>query len=122
MLNPYHPLYTSSRTKLPILPNTMRLPNTTRLQECAKHFLQLVLGVVFCYSVVVSLIKWEKGKTGMTHEIRSQPKRFFPSVKICRALATSGSLSKNLTEIFLHIPPIKQHVLHLEHKVEMENG
>ena len=96
--------------------------SSMRLQEYTKYFLKLVLGIVFGYSVVISLIKWGKGKTGMTHEIRTAQKRWFPSFRICRKLAKSASLGKNLTENFMHIVPIKQHVLYLEHNVEMENG
>ena len=95
-----------------------------QLQESPKYFVQLVLGIAFGYSVVISLLKWDKGNTGMTQQIRTQTKRMFPSVTICRMLPSSGNENKNLTELFMKLKnkPIEQHVPYLQHAVEMGNG
>ena len=83
-------------------------------------FLALLTG--FLYSVIFSLIKWNKGKTGMTQEIRRQENRLLPTVTICRMLAPSVNESKNMTENYLHMTPIDKHVIQIRHELELQNG
>ena len=100
------------------------LLNIMQLQWSIKYLVQLVLGIVFGYSVVVSVLQWDKEKTGMTHQIRTQTNRMFPSVTICRLLPSLGTENTNLTELFMNLKsmPIEKHVLYLQHAVEMGNG
>ena len=82
----------------------------------------LALLTGFLYSVTFSLIKWKKGKTGLTQEIRRQDNRLLPTVTICRMLASSVNESQNMTENYLQATPIDKHVIHIGHELELQNG
>ena len=88
-----------------------------------RFLLVLVLGTGFLFSVVFSIIKWRKGNTGLTHEIRRQDLRVLPTISLMRRSAISGNASGNLTEEYLKIESLDQHVLHIRHyNIEHANG
>ena len=97
-------------------------PSNMAQMKWARLMVVLSLLTGFGYSVIFSLIKWKKGKTGMTQEIRRQENRLLPTVTICRQLALSVHQSKNMTDNYLHSLPIDKHVIHIEHELKLQNG
>ena len=88
-----------------------------------RFLLVLVLGAGFLFRVVFSIIKWRKGNTGLTHETRKQDYRVLPTISLMRRSAISGNASGNLTEEYLNIEPLDEHVLHKGHyNIEHVNG
>ena len=67
-------------------------------------------------------MKWKKGKTGLTQEIRRQETRLLPTFTICRKLASSVNESQNMTENYLQAAPIDTHLIHIRHELELQNG
>ena len=97
-------------------------PSNMAQMKWARLMVVLSLLTGFGYSIIFSLIKWKKGKTGMTQEIRRQENRLLPTVTICRQLALSVHQSKNMTDNYLHSLPIDKHVIHIEHELKLQNG
>ena len=80
-----------------------------------RMLLVLVLGSGFLFSVVFSIIKWRKGNTGLTHEIRRQDYRVLPTITLMRRHALRGNPSDNLTEEYLKIEPLDEQMLYIKH-------
>ena len=88
-----------------------------------RYLLVLVLGAGFLFSVVFSIIKWRRGNTGLTHEVKRQDYRVLPTITLMRQNALRGNPSDNLTEEYLNIEPLDEHVLYIKHySIEHVNG
>ena len=75
----------------------------------------LLLWGVFLSAVTYSLTKWATGKTGLHHDIRRQDMRVLPAITLWWRRAPPTNVFDNLTEDYLNMEPLDQHVLQIAH-------
>ena len=94
-----------------------------KLSRSIRHVVHIALGIGFLYNVANSLLKWNRGKTGMNQEVKRVKEQLYPSITLCPTMLKKMPKSTaNLTENYLNMVPIDKHVLAIDHKVELENG
>ena len=89
-----------------------------------RYFVVLAMTLTFLFIVGKSIYKFREGSIGETHKTKKAAEMRFPSLTLCPHFISNFSTpgTKNMTEYYLNMSSIKEHVLSIHQNYVTEDG
>ena len=106
------------------LPCTQSVVVVMLAQERGRYLVLLAMTITFVAIVGVSISKFENRSIGETQKTKKASEMHFPSLILCPHFITNYSTpgTKNLTEYYLNMSSVKDHVLSIHQQYITDDG
>ena len=93
-------------------------------QERGSYLVLLAMTITFVVIVGVSIGKFENRSIGETQKTKKASEMYFPSLTLCPHFISNSSTpgTKNLTEYYLNMSSVKEHVLSVHQQYVTDDG